>query len=154
MKKEVNYFVNCKIENPAFDSQTKETLKTPVQNFGSECNLKDWFFKEFQKSQVVANIKEFGKTKARVKLNKTLISNITKSSKIIDANLAGTKNYRNCILIVTEGDLTKNLAMVIVEIISRDFYGYFSLKGKLLNIRDAKDSHIIKNEEIQNIITI
>lgn len=28
-------FVNCLIENPAFDSQTKETLTTKPANFGS-----------------------------------------------------------------------------------------------------------------------
>ena len=160
IKQNIWIFVNCKIENPAFDSQTKETLKTPVQNFGSECNLKDGFFKEFLKSQVVTNIIEFGKAKARVKLHKALTSNIKKSSRLLgiekleDANLAGTKDFRNCTLIVTEGDSAKSLAMAGVEIIGRDFYGCFPLRGKLLNVRGAKDNQIIKNEEIQNIIKI
>jgi DNA topoisomerase-2 len=29
-------FVSCAIENPAFDSQTKENMTTKVANFGSE----------------------------------------------------------------------------------------------------------------------
>jgi DNA topoisomerase-2 len=32
-------FVNALIENPAFDSQTKETLTTRTGSFGSKCDL-------------------------------------------------------------------------------------------------------------------
>lgn len=39
-------FVNCLIENPAFDSQTKETLQTPVKDFGSECKLSEEILKK------------------------------------------------------------------------------------------------------------
>lgn len=36
-------FVNCLIDNPAFDSQTKETLTLRQKSFGSECRLSDKF---------------------------------------------------------------------------------------------------------------
>ena len=39
-------FVNCLIENPAFDSQTKETLNTKSSNFGSTYELSDKFMNE------------------------------------------------------------------------------------------------------------
>ena len=39
-------FVNCLIENPTFDSQTKETLTLPVKKFGSTCDLPDSFMKK------------------------------------------------------------------------------------------------------------
>lgn len=39
-------FVNCLIDNPAFDSQTKENLTTRQQSFGSSCTLSDKFHKE------------------------------------------------------------------------------------------------------------
>jgi DNA topoisomerase-2 len=38
-------FVNCLVENPAFDSQTKETLTTRAKDFGSEAVLSDKFIK-------------------------------------------------------------------------------------------------------------
>ena len=38
-------FVNALIDNPAFDSQTKETLTTRQGSFGSKCELKDKFLK-------------------------------------------------------------------------------------------------------------
>lgn len=34
-------FVNALIDNPAFDSQTKETLTLRQSNFGSKCELSD-----------------------------------------------------------------------------------------------------------------
>lgn len=39
-------FVNCLIENPAFDSQTKETLTLKKERFGSTCELSDSFLKK------------------------------------------------------------------------------------------------------------
>lgn len=41
-------FVNALIENPAFDSQTKETLNTKKSMFGSKFNLSDDFVKKGQ----------------------------------------------------------------------------------------------------------
>lgn len=39
-------FVNALIENPAFDSQTKETLNTKKSLFGSKCNISEEFVKK------------------------------------------------------------------------------------------------------------
>eukprot|EP00300_Choanocystis_sp_HF-7_P010497 c16978_g1_i3.p1 GENE.c16978_g1_i3~~c16978_g1_i3.p1 ORF type:complete len:168 (-),score=35.33 c16978_g1_i3:66-569(-) len=41
-------FVNSLIENPAFDSQTKETLTTRPASFGSKCELSEKFLKQVQ----------------------------------------------------------------------------------------------------------
>ncbi len=57
--------------------------------------------------------------------------------KLEDANLAGTKQGTQCTLILTEGDSAKCLAMSGIEILGRDHYGVFPLKGKLLNVRDV-----------------
>jgi DNA topoisomerase-2 len=39
-------FVNSLIENPTFDSQTKETLTLKPSAFGSKCELDAAFFKK------------------------------------------------------------------------------------------------------------
>lgn len=41
-------FVNCLIENPTFDSQTKENMTLQQKNFGSTCPLSDKFIKQVQ----------------------------------------------------------------------------------------------------------
>ena len=46
-------FVNTLIENPAFDSQTKETLTTQAKSFGSKCELSEKFMKDAQKCGIV-----------------------------------------------------------------------------------------------------
>ncbi len=39
-------FVNCLVENPTFDSQTKETMTKTKSGFGSTCELSEKFFKK------------------------------------------------------------------------------------------------------------
>jgi DNA topoisomerase-2 len=48
--------------------------------------------------------------------------------KLDDANDAGTKNSRDCTLIVSEGDSAKALAMAGSGVVSRDKYGAFSVE--------------------------
>ena len=160
IKQNLWVFINCAIENPSFDSQTKENLTTKPNQFGSTFVLTEKFFKELLKSNIITNIVDFAKAKQRVKLHKALSSNIKKSSRLLgidkleDANLAGTKDYKECTLILTEGDSAKSLALAGIEVVGRERYGVFPLRGKLLNVRGAKDAQIMKNEEIQNIIKI
>jgi DNA topoisomerase-2 len=51
-------------------------------------------------------------------------------------------------LILTEGDSAKSLAMSGIQIVGRDTYGVFPLKGKLLNVRDASNQILMNNAEI------
>ena len=75
--------------------------------------------------------------------------------KLEDANMAGSRNSAQCVLILTEGDSAKSLAVAGVSSIkARDTIGVFPLKGKLLNVRDEAVKKISANEEIQNIIKI
>ena len=39
-------FVNCLIENPTFDSQTKENMTLRMSAFGSKCDLSEDFHKK------------------------------------------------------------------------------------------------------------
>jgi DNA topoisomerase II len=71
--------------------------------------------------------------------------------KLADANNAGTKQASHCTLILTEGDSAKSLAVAGLGVVGRDNFGVFPLRGKLLNVREAKHDQIMKNEEIQNI---
>ena len=57
--------------------------------------------------------------------------------KLEDANKAGTSESNNCLLILTEGDSAKSLAMAGLETIGRDYFGVYPCRGKLLNVRDA-----------------
>jgi len=68
--------------------------------------------------------------------------------KLEDANKAGTGDSEKCLLILTEGDSAKSLAMAGLEVVGRDYFGVFPLRGKLLNVREAQTSKIVENSEI------
>jgi DNA topoisomerase-2 len=61
-------FVNSLIDNPAFDSQTKETLTTKPSNFGSSCDLSEKFLKEIINSGVIESIVSVAKAKEEAKM--------------------------------------------------------------------------------------
>jgi DNA topoisomerase-2 len=113
--------------------------------------------KGIEKSGVVESILSFARYKQGLALKRNggvKKAKLTGIAKLDDANFAGTSKSKDCTLIVTEGDSAKSLAMSGLSIVGRDYYGVFPLRGKLLNVRDAKVSMVIKNEEIKNIIDI
>ncbi|KAL2461238.1 DNA topoisomerase 2 [Abeliophyllum distichum] len=147
-------FVNCLIDNPAFDSQTKETLTLRQKSFGSECKLSDKFLSKVANSEIVNNILEWAEFKEKKDLKKTdgtKSKRITGLTKLADANDAGGRNSEKCTLILTEGDSAATLAIAGLSVVGRDHYGVFPLRGKLLNVRDASTKQINDNAEIQNI---
>ncbi|CAD8156514.1 unnamed protein product [Paramecium pentaurelia] len=162
IKQSLWIFVNCLINNPTFDSQTKENLTTRVTDFGGNDEEKfkvtEKFSKALIKTDIIETIFQQAKAKADAKLNKQLKGTKTSKlhgiEKLDDANDAGKKNSEFCTLILTEGDSAKALAMAGIDIVGRDRYGVFPLKGKLLNVREASVKQIMENEEIQNLIKI
>tara|TARA_B100000795_G_scaffold269298_1_gene258255 strand:- start:3612 stop:7163 length:3552 start_codon:yes stop_codon:yes gene_type:complete len=146
-------FVKALIVNPSFDSQSKETLTTPVAKFGSKCDLSDKFYDKLYKSGIVdkaLSITEFYDKKKLVKTDGKKISRII-VPKLDDANLAGTKQSSECTLILTEGDSAKTMAISGLSVIGRDKYGVFPLRGKILNVKDATLQKISDNNEITSI---
>ncbi|CAJ1338347.1 unnamed protein product [Effrenium voratum] len=153
-------FIKCLIENPAFDSQTKETLTTKQSKFGSRCELSEKFLSEVASCGVVDLILMAAMAKSKVDLGKKLKANtgrvtrLTGIPKLEDANDAGGKSSQECTLILTEGDSAKALAVAGLSVIGRDKWGVFPLRGKVLNVRDATLKQMMANEEIQNLIKI
>ncbi|WOH04380.1 hypothetical protein DCAR_0623789 [Daucus carota subsp. sativus] len=147
-------FVNALIDNPAFDSQTKETLTIRQNSFGSECKLSEDFLKKVvNKSGIVDSLLAWAEFKEKKDLKKTdgKKGRVTGIPKLEDANKAGGSQSQKCTLILTEGDSAKSLAMAGLSVVGRDLYGVFPLRGKLLNVREASHKQIMENAEIQNI---
>lgn len=146
-------FINCLIDNPAFNSQTKEQLTTKVSAFGSKCALSEGFLKKVRQSEAIASIMEFADKKADKMLAKSDGAKRSRVSneKLVDANLAGTKRGHECTLILTEGDSARGLAVAGRAVLDPDRIGVFPLRGKMLNVRDASLDQIMKNKEIENI---
>ncbi|XP_035286809.1 DNA topoisomerase 2-beta isoform X2 [Anguilla anguilla] len=158
VKNHIWVFVNALIENPTFDSQTKENMTLQTKCFGSKCPLSDKFIRAATNCGIVESILNWVKFKAQTQLNKKCssvkYSKIKGIPKLDDANDAGGKHSSDCTLILTEGDSAKSLAVSGLGVIGRDRYGVFPLRGKILNVREASHKQIMENSEINNIIKI
>ncbi|WJX72463.1 DNA topoisomerase 2 [Trifolium repens] len=147
-------FVNALIDNPAFDSQTKESLTTRQASFGSKCDVPESMLKDVEKSGIVEALlswANFKQSKYLKKTDGTMTQRIRGIVKLEDANDAGGRNSEKCTLILTEGDSAKALAMAGLSVVGRDHYGVFPLRCKLLNVREASSKQIMESEEIRNI---
>ena len=160
VKQHLWIFVNCLIENPVFDSQTKETLTSKKEDFGSQFEFSDNFIKKVIKTNIVERCLRYAKTREEEKNLRKLNSGTKKTARLIgiekldDANWAGTRNSSKCTLILTEGDSAKSLAMAGIEVVGRDAFGCFPLRGKLLNVRECSSKKILQNQEIQYLMKI
>uniref|UniRef100_A0A8C9SQ77 DNA topoisomerase 2 n=1 Tax=Scleropages formosus TaxID=113540 RepID=A0A8C9SQ77_SCLFO len=158
VKNHIWVFVNALIENPTFDSQTKENMTLQTKLFGSKCVLSEKFIRAATNCGIVESILNWVKFKAQTQLNKKCssvkYSKIKGIPKLDDANDAGGKHSSECTLILTEGDSAKSLAVSGLGVIGRDRYGVFPLRGKILNVREATHKQIMENAEINNIIKI
>jgi DNA topoisomerase-2 len=150
-------FLNCLVENPAFDSQTKETLTLRASAFGSKCELPDAFLKRVMAGGLADAVLSFASFKANKELKKgdgAKRARLTGIPKLDDANDAGGRGSALCTLILTEGDSAKSLAISGLSVVGRDKFGVFPLRGKLLNVRDAGAAQVTANAEITAIKTI
>lgn len=155
IKNYLRIFVDTLIVNPSFDSQTKERLITTASKFGSKPEISDKFIKQIvDKTDILDRVIQFSEFKMNKQSKKTDGSKKNKIRdipKLDDANWAGTRKSDKCILILTEGDSAKSMAISGLSVVGRDIYGAFPLKGKVMNVRDASIQQIMKNSEITNL---
>lgn len=151
-------FINTIIENPAFNSQTKDELITPYNMFGSVCNISEKTIKKLYELLDIDAIVKRMESNILTKIT-TVAHKIKNVPKLYDAFWAGTKKSNLCTLILTEGDSAKTMAISGLSSLNdpkknikgNDFYGVFPLKGKLLNVREATKKKIAENEEFVNL---
>jgi DNA topoisomerase-2 len=143
-------FICCSVENPSFSSQTKEVLTSKVS-----CKLEDTFLKKVvAKLEVVNKVLEAQDAKDAKDMKKTdgkKQSRLTGLPKLDDAVYAGTAKSHECVLILTEGDSAKAMAISGLSQEQRKYYGVFPLKGKLLNVKDISAKKVEATEEIANL---
>lgn len=151
IKEQLMLFVNCVVENPAFDSQTKDYMNTSSTKFGSSCKVTDKFIEKVAKLGIMEqaiSINQVKETKQAKKTDGKKTKHIRGIPKLIDANYAGTAKSRDCTLILCEGDSAKAGIVSGLSKDDRNYYGVYPLKGKLMNVRDASIKSIMNNNEI------
>lgn len=150
-------FINAKINNPTFDSQTKNALITKSSQFNVQWAPTPAFIKKIVASGILDSLEEISKAKEAkdmAKMDGKKTTRIIGVEKLDDANKAGTRESGKCSLILTEGDSARAFAIAGLSVVGRDYYGVFPLRGKLLNVKDASTKQLTGNKEIQNLIKI
>jgi len=154
IKEQIMVFLRCDIENPTFDSQTKDFMSTPVNKFGSTCIVSNGFVDKLAKlgvmnaSCALTEVKDTNKAK---KTDGSQTKNIRGIPKLVDANWAGTARSQECTIILCEGDSAKAGIISGLSKTDRDAIGVYPMKGKLFNTRGETAARIGGNKEISEI---
>jgi len=155
IKEQLMLFLRCDIENPAFDSQTKDYMNTPSNRFGSVCNISDAFIEKVAKLGVMDAACSLTEIKERSIVAKKTDGSKTRTirgiANFIDANHAGTPQSKDCVLILCEGLSAMSGVVSGLTAADRNFYGIYPLKGKVLNVRGENIKKISENKEITDL---
>ena len=154
IKEQLILFLRCDVENPSFDSQTKDFMNTPSAKFGSSCSVSDSFIEKVAKMGVMdlaCSLTEAKENKLAKKTDGSKTKNIRGIANFIDANLSGTVQSKDCILILCEGLSAMSGIVSGLSSEDRNTIGIYPLKGKLLNVRGEQVKKIAENKEIADI---
>ena len=154
VKKHVSLFVNCWIEDPIFDSQSKNELKAPTPKI----TIDDKTLSGIMKWDLVSRL--YAELDAKLFRNSTKTDGkkrryLSGMDKLQDANKAATSESANCTLYITEGDSALAFAIKLCSFVpngrGRDYIGAYPLKGKGLNVMNALPQRIQENKEINDL---
>ena len=154
IKEQLMLFLRCDIENPSFNSQTKDELGTASAKFGSSCNVSDGFIEKIAKMGVMnaaCALTQVKEDKAAKKTDGSKSKSIRGIPKLIDANFAGTVKSDKCTLILCEGDSAKAGIVSGLSKEDRNTIGVYPMKGKIFNTRGETLKRISENKEIIEI---
>ena len=154
IKEQLMLFLRCDIENPSFDSQTKDYMNTPSTKFGSSCTVSDGFIERVAKMGVMdtaCSLTEAKDNKLAKKTDGSKTRTVRGIANFIDANLSGTPQSKDCVLILCEGLSAMSGIVSGLSSDDRNTIGIYPLKGKLLNVRGEQIKKIAENKEINDI---
>lgn len=154
IKEQLILFLRCDVENPAFDSQTKDFMNTPSNKFGSACSVSDGFIEKVAKMGVMdlaCSLTEAKENRLAKKTDGSKVKTVRGIPNFIDANFSGTEKSKDCILILCEGLSAMSGIVSGLSSGDRNTIGIYPLKGKVLNVRGEKTAKISENKEITAI---
>jgi len=154
VKKNLFLFLKSTIVNPKFDTQTKRKLVSLVKDFGSRCDLDDGYIAKVIKLGILERAKYLAEFTIKQGLAKQTDgkprSRRVFHAKLVDAKEAGGSESDKCTIVFTEGDSAASFMGKGLKGIPESehrYWGWFPLRGKLLNVRGATLRQLTENEE-------
>ena len=142
-KKNSILFIDEVVNKPTFSGQSKSKLTSRINtNYKELC---DKIISETNLIDLITN-------KATTKLNKQLKVKKPYFERLEDANMAGTKDSYKCTLFICEGLSAASMVSSGFGVLGHDYYGIYSLTGKILNVTKASDNKINANVVISQLM--
>ena len=152
-------FININVSNPTYDSQTKDTLTTPIEKFAKDEKLKwevnEKFLNKIIKSEIVSLVRDWYKQKSAAedekalrKINRETNKGLKRPDKYITCS-SRKKNDRQ--LWIFEGDSAK---AGFRGGRNPDIQAGYTMRGVPLNCYGMTPLQIMKNEVFNDIVTI
>lgn len=152
-------FININVSNPAYDSQTKDTLTTSVEKFSKDEKIKwevnDKFLNKIVKSEIVALVRDWYKQKSAAederalrKINRETNKGLKRPDKYITCS---SKVRINKQLFIFEGDSARSgfRSGRIPE-----YQAGYTMRGVPPNVYGCSPLQIMKNEVYNDLVTI
>ena len=152
-------FININVSNPAYDSQTKECLTTPVDKFSKDEKIKfevsDKFLNKITKSEIVALVRDWYKQKSAAedekalrKINRETNKGLKRPDKYITCSSRVRVNKQ---LWIFEGDSAKS---GLRGGRNPEIQAGLIMRGVPLNCYGMTPVQIMKNEVYNDIVTV
>ena len=132
-------FLDQTVENPDFDGQAKNGLTSTITTDFTPLGT------QLRQSQSLRNYIN-GNTSGKTKGNGNVFY-----KKCQKANKAGTSERMKCTLFVTEGDSATGMVNKGFKQIGHDYYGVYTLRGKVINVQKATTDKVDANTIISNL---
>ena len=148
----VVFFFN--MPNPRFGNQVKSLCINTIADFGAsvgEVDFESFAQRVFKNQGLVDPIIEVHRIKEELQQRQHLKNlNAAGTRKVrVEKHIPATKELD--FLVLTEGD---SACGSIAQVLGREKFGYFPLRGKPLNCLEVPISRVAQNEEVKSIIQI